>query len=245
MKLSCKVVEDILPIYYDGICSVESATLVEEHLKECPLCSRLLAELHGEIEISEERMDDLKPLEKIRKRWKRSKRLYIGRGILITLTALLLVVSILAGIWYLSYGKHWYRLTKVMERTTGEEAVLASSDYVLEKNGYRFDVCLPVVLSNSGFVRVMDDDGLVLFLYPETGGRYSFWLYITNQGNESYSVHLKADMSPDFENYPFPVRSESEKQKIRQTLTDQRDDVAAMFEEIYGLWGIDLLEFAS
>ena len=29
MKLSCKVIEDMLPIYYDGVCSDESATLVE------------------------------------------------------------------------------------------------------------------------------------------------------------------------------------------------------------------------
>ena len=38
MKLSCKVIEDMLPMYYDGVCSDESAALVEEHLKECPEC---------------------------------------------------------------------------------------------------------------------------------------------------------------------------------------------------------------
>ena len=42
MRLSCKVIEDILPMYYDGVCSEESAALVEGHLKECPHCSHIL-----------------------------------------------------------------------------------------------------------------------------------------------------------------------------------------------------------
>lgn len=244
MKLSCKVIEDMLPIYYDGVCSDESTTLVEEHLKECPQCSRVLADLHTGINIPEKTVDDLKPLEGIQKKWKKSKWTYIRRGICITLAALLLVTAVLTGIWYFSYAKYWYQLTDVMDQPTKEDKFLSSSDYVLEKNGYRFDVCLPIVLSDSGFVRVMDDDGLVMFLYPETGGSYSFWLYITDQDNESYSVYLKSDMTPDFENHPFPVRSESEKQKITQLLADKNEDVVSMLEEVQALWGIDLLKYA-
>ena len=114
----------------------------------------------------------------------------------------------------------------------------------MEKNGYRFDVCLPFVLSDSGFVRVMDRGGLVMFLYPETGGSYSFWLYITDQDNEAYSVYLKSDMTPDFENHPFPVRSENEKQKISQLLLERNADIVSMLDEVKALWGIDLLEYA-
>ena len=33
MKLPCKVIEDMLPMYYDKVCSQESAALVEEHLR--------------------------------------------------------------------------------------------------------------------------------------------------------------------------------------------------------------------
>ena len=243
MKLPCKVIEDILPIYYDCLCSDESATLVEEHLKECPQCSRILSDLHSGIEISENPVDDLKPLESIQKRWKKSKWTYIRSGICITLTALLLITAILSGIWYFSYAKYWYRLTDIMDQPTKEDKFLSSTDYVLEQNGYRFDVSLPIILSNSGFVRVMNGDGLVIFFYPETGGNYSFWLFITGQDNESYSVHLKSDMTPDFENYQFPVRSESEKQKIRQLLADKNEAVVSMLEEIQALWGIDLMKY--
>ena len=243
MKLPCKIVEDMLPIYYDGVCSEESAMLIEEHLKNCTQCSRLLTDLHTEIEISEKPVDDLKPLVRIQKKWKKSKRVYLRTGICVTLAVLVLVMTVFSGIWYLSLGKYWYQLTEVMDPIGKEDHIATSSDYVAEQNGYRFDVSLPVILSNSGFVRVMDDEGLVLFFYPETGGSYSFWFYITDEDNEAYSVYLKSDMTPDFDNHPFPVRSELEKQRVTRLIIDRKEDVISILDAVQSLWGIDLLKY--
>ena len=244
MKLPCKIVEDMLPIYYDGVCSKESAMLIEEHLKNCTQCSRLLTDLHTEIEISEKPVDDLKPLVRIQKKWKKSKRVYLRTGICVTLAVLVLVMTVFSGIWYFSLGKYWYQLTEVMDPIGKEDHIATSSDYVAEQNGYRFDVSLPVILSNSGFVRVMDDEGLVLFFYPETGGSYSFWFYITDEDNEAYSVYLKSDMTPDFDNHPFPVRSELEKQRVTRLIIDRKEDVISILDAVQSLWGIDLLKYA-
>ena len=165
------------------------------------------------------------------------------KGICIALAALLLVTAVLTGTWYFSYAKYYYQLTRTMERTAKEDQFFTSSDYTAEKNGYRFEVWLPIILSKSGFIRVMDDDGLVMFLYPEAGGSYSFWLYITDQDNESYSVYLKSDMTPDFENHQFPVRTETQKEQIKQLLVAQHDDIVAMLDAVRALWGIDLLKY--
>ena len=73
MKLSCKVIEDMLPLYYDGVCSEESAALVEEHLKECPHCSHILSELRSDIATPEKNVDDMKPLKKIQRSYKKRK----------------------------------------------------------------------------------------------------------------------------------------------------------------------------
>lgn len=70
MKLSCNVIQDMLPMYYDGVCSAESAALVEEHLKECPQCSQMLSELRADIALPEQKVDDIKPLKKIQKSYK-------------------------------------------------------------------------------------------------------------------------------------------------------------------------------
>ncbi len=73
MKLSCKVIEDMLPMYYDKVCSEESALLVEEHLKECPHCSQMLTDLGGDNPIPEQELDDMKPLQKIQKSYKKMR----------------------------------------------------------------------------------------------------------------------------------------------------------------------------
>lgn len=39
MKVKCPVIEDLLPLYIDGICSIESKIVIEEHLKECKICN--------------------------------------------------------------------------------------------------------------------------------------------------------------------------------------------------------------
>ena len=87
MKLPCKVIEDMLPMYYDKVCSEESAALVEEHLRSCPHCGQMLADLGAEIDIPEQKVDDVKPLRKIQKSYKKMKL----AGLITLLCALILV----------------------------------------------------------------------------------------------------------------------------------------------------------
>ena len=79
MKLPCKVIEDMLPLYYDGVCSQETTDLVMTHLNDCPQCSRVFHELHFEINCSEESTEDLQPLKKIAFEWKKSNRSSLKR----------------------------------------------------------------------------------------------------------------------------------------------------------------------
>lgn len=51
MKNNCDIIRDLLPLYVDGVCSQESAKLVEEHLTDCQSCRELLDKLRGEEEI--------------------------------------------------------------------------------------------------------------------------------------------------------------------------------------------------
>ena len=38
MKVTCKVIQDLLPLYHDGVASPDTAALVEEHLQTCEAC---------------------------------------------------------------------------------------------------------------------------------------------------------------------------------------------------------------
>lgn len=49
MKISCKIAEDLLPLYLDDSCSEDSRSALEEHLKECPSCRAELARMQKDI----------------------------------------------------------------------------------------------------------------------------------------------------------------------------------------------------
>lgn len=46
MKYPCNLIQDLLPLYHDGVCSEESAKIVEEHLSECTTCRHYYAVLN-------------------------------------------------------------------------------------------------------------------------------------------------------------------------------------------------------
>ena len=48
MKISCNIIEDLLPLYVDDMVSEDSRQLVEEHLKACPTCRRMQEEIKRE-----------------------------------------------------------------------------------------------------------------------------------------------------------------------------------------------------
>ena len=48
LKLSCDVISDLLPLYYDDACSTDSRSLVEAHLKDCAACRSMLEKIHTE-----------------------------------------------------------------------------------------------------------------------------------------------------------------------------------------------------
>ena len=47
-KYNCELIQDLLPLYRDGICSTFSRTVVEEHLQECENCARIVAQLKND-----------------------------------------------------------------------------------------------------------------------------------------------------------------------------------------------------
>lgn len=40
MKYPCNLIQDLLPLYIDGVCSEESVEIIDEHLSECAACKK-------------------------------------------------------------------------------------------------------------------------------------------------------------------------------------------------------------
>ncbi|MDD6291700.1 MAG: zf-HC2 domain-containing protein [Lachnospiraceae bacterium] len=53
-EISCQVIQDILPLYEDGCCSEDSKNLVEEHLKTCTECQKLVSRYEEPVPVREE-----------------------------------------------------------------------------------------------------------------------------------------------------------------------------------------------
>lgn len=94
MKVKCQVIEDLLPLYIDGVCSEESRMLVEEHLRECSLCSAKLKAQKSEIIIDDNVIKENLKLKEPFKKIKRSVMLRITAVIAAIPLLFLLVVEI-------------------------------------------------------------------------------------------------------------------------------------------------------
>lgn len=234
MKLHCTVIEDLLPIYLDGICSPESEELVEAHLLECPACREMLARMRQTAELSAQPADDLKPLQAIGQRWQQGKRKAFRKGVCLTLAILLLSTSILSGIWYVSFGKYYYRIAARMEPVAEEAADFAYADAMKVVDGYRVGIWIPPLLSDSGFIRVTAEDGRVLFVYPRVGGGYAYRVSVL-EDSHSYFIWLKDDLTADYENHPLPHRVEAERARINWLLMEQKEEIEAMLAAVMTL----------
>lgn len=74
MNINCEIVQDLLPLYEEGLCSESSRKAVEAHLKECPNCRSLseAVEHFPEPEAPEHEEADqavAKSFRKVRRRW--------------------------------------------------------------------------------------------------------------------------------------------------------------------------------
>lgn len=97
MKITCNVIKDLLPLYYDHMCSEETKQIVEEHLKSCESCRKELAYLSGDFtfnaNINEEKIRNnaSKAIKKIR-----NKNIVLGFAAAICLLGIVFILGLLA-----------------------------------------------------------------------------------------------------------------------------------------------------
>lgn len=260
MKLSCKVIEDMLPMYYDGVCSAESATLVEEHIRECHQCSRVLADLQSELEIPEKNVDDLKPLAEIQAEWKKEKRRSAKKGACITLAIIAALLIVLTVVWYFGYAIHYDKLAEKMEKVTGETAAMTTASHSLKHGDYMIILKKPAFLGEGGFIHIGDKEGMVIFLdedwreigknkdmcldlffYPEFGGGYRSAI-VFDDGDKSWWVWLTPELTYNYDLYDSANCPADEIAYLEQLLIDYREEITNLIDVVKEVWNIDPLK---
>lgn len=96
MKLPCDIVQDLLPLYDDDLCSQATREAVEEHLQKCNICGKQhtavqeLMEPEIKVEPETEKKATAKSFKKIRNRW----------------VASIVIILLLIPIGYLGWGQY-------------------------------------------------------------------------------------------------------------------------------------------
>ena len=86
-KISCDIIQDMLPLYYDEVCSADSRKMIEEHLQECEKCSNIFQKLKTECVVdTKENAESIQSsvMGKMAHSWKRSLLRSFIIGIVIT-----------------------------------------------------------------------------------------------------------------------------------------------------------------
>lgn len=97
MKISCEVIQDLLPLYQDKVCSEDSKALIEEHLAGCAACRAELQAIAGEVNVAhtERNLAQAEAVKNISKKWKSGLRKSLWKGILSTAFIAALVILLL------------------------------------------------------------------------------------------------------------------------------------------------------
>ncbi|MGE7623052.1 zf-HC2 domain-containing protein [Viridibacillus sp. NPDC096237] len=97
-KVSCEIVKDLLPLYYDNVCSDDSKRMVEEHLVECEICKIELDRIQADFKLSKEAIErnknDGNVIKNIASSWNRSRaKSFIKGGIISALFISLIILG--------------------------------------------------------------------------------------------------------------------------------------------------------
>lgn len=101
--MKCSVIRDLLPLYEEKLCRIETVKLVEEHLESCFDCKVLYDDMHEDIglreavkptELIDNKCEDSYKLDAEHEFWMKYYGNLILRGVAIFLIAYILSISI-------------------------------------------------------------------------------------------------------------------------------------------------------
>ncbi len=93
MRISCNIIQDLLPLYYDNVCSKESKEMIEEHIKECNDCNHKLEIIKEKMEPHKIDLNETKIIKKIASIWENAKRKSFIKGAFITLVIFMILIG--------------------------------------------------------------------------------------------------------------------------------------------------------
>ena len=234
--LPCSVITDLLPLYQDGLCSLESRELVETHLQHCKTCSALSKKLPLMETKSAVVPDETEAFRRIRKKIQRGKLLKV---ISLLATVLAVCFVILNAVWlpvkYIPYRKLCKELREHPDGGKGIQYSTESGDYV-------FRVKMPGYLSfKSGFLAVdAVGNGHSLFIWPQPGSETRFGAMIFEHESTSMThltqIYISKELKYLDEQNTWQGASPEELQHNKAIYEAHLDEVRSLMDAAKSKW---------
>lgn len=137
MRIACNVIDDLYPLYKDGVCSGESRALVEAHLHECEECRKRFEDVDIEIQSEPIGLDEKRQITELAKKWEMLLKKRVIRAVIKTI-AVMVVFLIIFDFATAGKTKDAELMIDQSERLTETEvdsAIDALMDYFHDKRG--------------------------------------------------------------------------------------------------------------
>lgn len=205
-RVSCEIIQDLLPLYCDGVCSEESRELIQSHICDCDRCKEELRLMNLPVNFKEDTVE-INAAGAASRAWKKNKRKAFRTGIILAAV----LVAIAAAVFF---GSH-YAQTSNLDDIAGLENLLESYSEVEHVNVHS-------IVQKGDYLAVSgsDDDGLwhlgiyardVVFsnrwricgsLSKVKPGYLANWNYQTPEG-DTILVCYGAELSDEIHGYTF------------------------------------------
>ena len=207
MKITCDLIQDLLPLYCDGVCSEDSRRVVEEHLQSCTSCSADHELMRADFCEKEVRTEEKQAASAAAAAWKRGKNRSFLKGCLIVM----LLIAVMAGGYSLI---HWSTTVKAddLNAMAAQAAKYLGHEklYIVEteqRGNYLAALCKKP--DGNWCMCVFDRDTLFQDRWRANGGKKSLesgsigsWNYGSPQ-NEAILIFCGGDLSEDISWYQF------------------------------------------
>ena len=131
-RIPCDMIEDLLPLYCDGVCSDESKRVVERHLAECDHCREAFQVMTAPVDLPTVREDAAAAA----RGWKKMKRRILRMGLLLAVLAVTSSIALFCGSHYLQ-SAHLDDAAALEEMLEGyAEEKVGGIEHIVQKGDY-------------------------------------------------------------------------------------------------------------
>lgn len=238
MSKECKIIEDLLPLYHDGICSQESREMVEAHLAQCENCCKILSQIDIELVPPSEEVSDIDQLKSLAKKIMQKQKTALIKGVAFTLAFLLFVFSYNCILWYAQEYRFYKPFTEGLTYMPTEPALTEDRYYYWMDDTYDATVAMPGFLSRSGYVSVRNtaNDGQLITgidIVPAASGKYIFHVSLLCEQPDTYHLFV---IDSDLNLVPRYYRHRPNKEQDQAELDQHREEVQALIDLVKELW---------